>query len=944
MPPQTGRCPNCFGATGVTPCSHCGWQVGQDNPPPALALGRMLDGRYRIGRVLGHGGFGITYLAWDDNLQLRLAIKEYLPRDCVSRAPDGVSLAVYSGQAGDQFTYGLDRFLEEARTLAHFDQHPGIVTVKNFFRAHGTGYCVMDYVDGITLRQYLDQQPGGRISVNDALKVLTPVMDALRAVHKEGLLHRDLAPDNIYLTQDGRIKLLDFGAARFAASEHSKSLSIILKPGYAPEEQYRTRGKQGPWTDVYGLAATFYRAITGQVPPESLDRLDNDDLVPPSRLGIAITPGQEATLHQALAVKAGQRYQSMAELQQAWRGGDASAPQPEREPKGQDRPEVEDIPTAKPKPWAKTALLLALITSLLIIATVALTRLPWPGTTTPTPALAGGASPPLTPPTPTASATTTPEPTVATAAVPTTPPVAASARAPAEPSVPVTPPAAPSIAPTSTPASAAPSTIGDSAGSSNAKQGDAAEPPGGTSPNERYRFLGKNQDIVEDTRTKLQWQRCSLGQTWTGATCAGEATKYHWDEAQRVTPTGWRLPTKDELASLVYCSSGEPAYWKSASEMCKGAYGSPTIWSLAFPDTPKYSFWSSSPNAYYSNDAWYVSFGYGYVGNYGKGAAEYVRLVRGSPNADAQADVTPPETSASIPVARTPTPPRAKEPDAPPPPVTPEANAPLYYAATLVPTANIPPEAPLCHKFMVAGPEEQLRKLKAKYPGLYDDQITTNPAGGKNLAAKRKDETGKEITYFYSTSPGACNAYQQDRLQTPAKPGDKSSSNTGAPPEETVASAGGDDSPNGRYRFVGRNQDIVEDTRTKLQWRRCSLGQTWTGATCAREATEYKWDEAQRIVPAGWRLPTKDELASLVYCSSGEPAYWKTASEGCKGAYTSPTISITAFPNTPKSGFWSSSPYASYTYGAWGVGFGSGNVYDYGKDYALYVRLVRGGQ
>ncbi|MBP6808313.1 MAG: DUF1566 domain-containing protein, partial [Chromatiaceae bacterium] len=179
---------------------------------------------------------------------------------------------------------------------------------------------------------------------------------------------------------------------------------------------------------------------------------------------------------------------------------------------------------------------------------------------------------------------------------------------------------------------------------------------------------------------------------------------------------------------------------------------------------------------------------------------------------------------------------------------------------------------------------------------------------------------------------------------TPAKPGDKSSSNTGAPPEETVASAGGDDSPNGRYRFVGRNQDIVEDTRTKLQWRRCSLGQTWTGATCAREATEYKWDEAQRIVPAGWRLPTKDELASLVYCSSGEPAYWKTASEGCKGAYTSPTISITAFPNTPKSGFWSSSPYASYTYGAWGVGFGSGNVYDYGKDYALYVRLVRGGQ
>ena len=256
-------------------------------PPPALALGEVLDGRYRIGQVLGHGGFGITYLAWDENLQLRLAIKEYLPRDSASRAPNGVSLAVYSGRAGEQFAYGLDRFLEEARALAHFVQHPGIVTVTNFFRAHGTGYCVMDYVEGITLGHYLVQQPEGRISVEAALRLLTPVMDALRAVHKEGLLHRDLAPDNIYMSRTGRIKLLDFGAARFAAGEHSKSLSIILKPGYAPEEQYRTKGQQGPWTDVYGLAATFYRAITGQLPPESLDRIDDDDLAPPSDLGVA---------------------------------------------------------------------------------------------------------------------------------------------------------------------------------------------------------------------------------------------------------------------------------------------------------------------------------------------------------------------------------------------------------------------------------------------------------------------------------------------------------------------------------------------------------------------------------------------------------------------------------------------------------------------------------
>jgi serine/threonine protein kinase len=313
---KMAACPHCFGDLSADPCPHCGWQPGADNPPPALALGTRLDGRYRIGRVLGHGGFGITYLAWDENLQLRLAIKEYLPRDCATRAPDGVSLAIYSGQAGEQFAFGLDRFLDEARALARFDQHPGIVTVKSFFRAHGTGYCVMDYVEGLTLRQYLEGQTGGRIPVEQAWRLLQPVMDALRAVHKEGLLHRDLAPDNIYITRDGRVKLLDFGAARFAAGEHSRSLSIILKPGYAPEEQYRSRGKQGPWTDVYGLAATLYRAITGTVPPEALDRLEQDELAVPSQLGIEISSDQERVLLRALAVKARDRYPTIAGWQE----------------------------------------------------------------------------------------------------------------------------------------------------------------------------------------------------------------------------------------------------------------------------------------------------------------------------------------------------------------------------------------------------------------------------------------------------------------------------------------------------------------------------------------------------------------------------------------------------------------------------------------------------
>ena len=149
------------------------------------------------------------------------------------------------------------------------------------------------------------------------------------------------------------------------------------------------------------------------------------------------------------------------------------------------------------------------------------------------------------------------------------------------------------------------------------------------SPDGRYRFMGKDQEIVEDIRTKLQWQRCSLGQTWNGATCAREATKYQWDEARRAASAGWRLPTKDELASLIYCSSGEPAYWKPTSAACTGAYSRPTIWSAAFPHTPANWFWSSSPDAGSADGAWSVYFGAGYVGYYVKGSAGYVRLVRG---------------------------------------------------------------------------------------------------------------------------------------------------------------------------------------------------------------------------------------------------------------------------------------------------------------------------
>jgi serine/threonine protein kinase len=353
MSADADYCPSCFSVPGPDRagiCATCGWRPGADNEPPFLPLGTLLDGRYRLGRVLGHGGFGITYLAWDENLELILAVKEYLPRDCATRGADGATISVYSNRS-EEFEYGLARFIDEARALARFDQHPGVVGVKNFFRGHGTGYIVMDYVPGITLKDFLERK-GGRIAFELALRLLLPVMDALRAVHTAELLHRDVAPDNIRITPEGQVKLLDFGAARQAAGEHSRSLSVLLKPGYAPPEQYRTRGNQGPWTDVYALAATLYRCITGRNPPEALDRMEEDELVAPSRLGVAIPAAAESALMQGLAVKVRERTQNVGALQEGLAishepRGNAAAPRRNASGTGVERNAPERVPTRR---------------------------------------------------------------------------------------------------------------------------------------------------------------------------------------------------------------------------------------------------------------------------------------------------------------------------------------------------------------------------------------------------------------------------------------------------------------------------------------------------------------------------------------------------------------------------------------------------------------------
>jgi serine/threonine protein kinase len=310
------RCPGCMEEISSSKtCPHCGYQAGSE-PESLLHLppGTLLQGKFLLGRVLGQGGFGITYLAWDTTLNIKLAIKEYLPQQMATRSAGQNTVTVYKSSLAAEFRYGRDKFLEEARTLARFNEHPNIVTVRDYFEANGTAYLVMNYHEGITLQNYLVSK-GGVIPVDQALSIFMPVLDALKEVHNAGILHRDISPDNLLIEKTGRVILIDFGAARQAMGEKSKSLSVIMKAGYSPPEQYQSRGKQGTWTDIYSVAASFYRAINGQAPLEAIDRMAEDDLLAPSKLGIAIKPKQKEVLLKALAVKAEERYQTVEQFQ-----------------------------------------------------------------------------------------------------------------------------------------------------------------------------------------------------------------------------------------------------------------------------------------------------------------------------------------------------------------------------------------------------------------------------------------------------------------------------------------------------------------------------------------------------------------------------------------------------------------------------------------------------
>ena len=262
--------------------------------------------------VLGQGGFGITYKALNYQTGEFVAIKEYYPRTIVTRN-SSYTVLPQTGQNERDFEYGKSQFLEEAKTLSEFIGNPAVVKVYSYFEENGTAYFVMEFLEGVSLTGYLSSK-GGRVSWQEAWDLLLPLMDALSAVHEKNIVHRDIKPDNIVITNDGATKLLDFGAARYIYGVQSHSLEAILTPGFAPMEQYFRRGHQGSWTDVYALAATMYCAITGVVPPEAAERSYEDTLIKPASMGIIIPDYAETALLKALSIREKDRYRTIYEF------------------------------------------------------------------------------------------------------------------------------------------------------------------------------------------------------------------------------------------------------------------------------------------------------------------------------------------------------------------------------------------------------------------------------------------------------------------------------------------------------------------------------------------------------------------------------------------------------------------------------------------------------
>lgn len=319
------RCMNCMKEyeEGPAKCPRCGYVRGT-RPREIYHLYPEMElaDRYIIGTVVGFGGFGVLYRAWDRKLEHMVAIKEYYPAGMVTRIPGQKEVILYTGKKHDEYKNGLTRFLDEARNTARFSSNPNIVNVFDFFEENGTAYMVMEFLEGVSLKEYISKA-GGRLPWQQAVEIGLRIIDALKDVHGAKILHRDLSPDNVFMCDDGKIKLLDFGAARFTGLDDEKTRTIVLKMGFAPPEQYRSKSQQGPCTDIYALGATLYRAITGLTPDESVNRQDSinhnegDTLKPMSQFVEGIPQYLDNAVLRAMALEPTLRFQNVQQMADA---------------------------------------------------------------------------------------------------------------------------------------------------------------------------------------------------------------------------------------------------------------------------------------------------------------------------------------------------------------------------------------------------------------------------------------------------------------------------------------------------------------------------------------------------------------------------------------------------------------------------------------------------
>ena len=334
-------------------CPVCGF-IERDFVPEKhhLPPRTILKGQYLVGCALGEGGFGITYIGWDLFLHIPVAIKEYFPSGVVIRDQGQCTVSVFAGKDEQSFLKGRESFFREAQKVARFDNNPGVVSVKNCFIENGTAYIIMEYISGINLGVYASKR-GGKLGFEETLRLLETPIRTLNALHGASTYHRDISPENLMLSKTGTVKLIDFGSAMESDSE-KKTRVLMVRSGYSPVEMYSTNGKDGSYSDVYSMAATIYKLITGVTPPAATERLDADPLVRPTMLGVKdITTTQENALMRGLTVQQKDRYQTMAEFFYDLYG------------RG-----IDDDPNPKPKPKPKRRALTFIAALLGVVALV----------------------------------------------------------------------------------------------------------------------------------------------------------------------------------------------------------------------------------------------------------------------------------------------------------------------------------------------------------------------------------------------------------------------------------------------------------------------------------------------------------------------------------------------------------------------------------------------